>query len=173
VTIIEYGNFACPTCAAAHGTVLPEVIEHYVRTGKASLEFRGIAGDSRSRSRDLALSAHAASAQRRGWDFVQLAYLRSLERGAALQGAPAESSAQLAAALGLDVRGWNDERAKPAWSSQVKAAASVAAVARFSAFPVFLVRARDNSERPFVVLTDPSSVREFAGAIAKALESGG
>ena len=79
VTIVEYGTFACPTCAALHRDVLPEVIERYVRTGKASLEFRGIAGDDASQARDLALASWAASAQRHGWDFLQLAYLRSLE----------------------------------------------------------------------------------------------
>ena len=172
VTIVEYGTFACPACSAVHLTVLPEVIERYVRTGQASLEFRGIAGDSRSRSRDLALSAHAASTQRHGWDFVQLAYLRSSGRGTA-QDTPAETAAKLATALGLDVRGWNDERAHPAWAAQVKAAASVAAAARFSSFPVFLVRARDTPEQPFVVLTGPSSVSEFTAAIEKARGSGG
>lgn len=173
LTIIEYGNFACSRCAAAHETVVPKVIERYVRTGEASLEFRGIAGELRSRSRDLALSAHAASAQRHGWDFLQLAYLRSLTGSAVLSGAPGESSAELAAALGLDARRWNEKRAEPAWSEQVKAAASVAAVARFSVFPVFLVRSRANPGHPFVVLTDPGSVGEFAGAIAKARRPGG
>lgn len=173
LTIIEYGSFACSRCAAAHGTVVPKVIERYVRTGEASLEFRGIAGELRSPSRDLALSAHAASAQSHGWDFLQLAYLRSLGGGAGLPGTPAESSAKLAAALGLDARRWNEKRAEPAWSEQVKAAASVAAVARFSVFPVFLVRARANPGQPFVVLTDPGSVGEFAGAIAKARQHAG
>ena len=168
VTIIDYGHFACPTCAVLHGTVLPKVIERYVRTGKASIEFRGIAGDVASPARDLALGAHAAAAQRRGWDFVQLAYRRNLERG----DASPEPSARLAAALGLDARGWNDELENPAWASQVEGAADVAAVARFSTYPVFLVRARDNPKAPFVVLTSPGSVRAFAGAIAKAQKPG-
>jgi len=168
VTIVDYGHFACPTCAAVHGTVLPKVIERYVRTGKASIEFRGIAGDAASPARDLALGAYAAAAQRHGWEFVQLAYRRNLER----VGAPPEPSARLAAALGLDARGWNDDLESPAWSAQVKGAAGVAAIARFSTYPVFLVRARDNSRSPFVVLTNPGSVGAFAGAIAKARKAG-
>ena len=100
VTIVEYGKFACPTCAAVHRDVLPTVIERYVRTGKASLEFRGLAGDAPSASRDLALATYAAAAQRGGWDFLQLAYLRSLE--GAQPGTTTESPAQLAAALGLE-----------------------------------------------------------------------
>ena len=68
-----------PPARRSHRDVLPEVIERYVRTGKASLEFRGVAGDDASEARDLALASWAASAQRHGWDFLQLAYLRSLE----------------------------------------------------------------------------------------------
>ena len=168
VSIVEYGHFACPTCAAAHRTVVPEVIERYVRTGKASLEFRGIGGDTPSRARDLALSAAAASAQRRGWEYVQLAYLRGLEKPGAAQGTPSESPAQLATALGLDMEAWDDELVRPSRLAQVEAAANVAAVARFSNYPVFLLRARTSPEQPFVVLTAPSSVGAFATAIAKA-----
>jgi protein-disulfide isomerase len=168
VTIVEYGHFACPSCAVAHATVVPAVIERFVRTGKATLEFRGVGGNSPSPSRDLALSASAAAEQRRGWDFVQLAYLRDLARASTAQGATAERPARLAAALGLDMQAWDGEIAAPARLAEVVAAANVAAVARFTTFPVFLVRARATPERPFVVLTNPGSVRAFAAAIAKA-----
>jgi protein-disulfide isomerase len=166
VTIVEYGHFECPTCAAAHGKVLPAVIERFVRTGKASLELRPLGG-SPSRSRDLAIGAYAASAQRRGWDFTQLAYLRSL------QGSSSDSPAELAAALGLDEERWGDEIANPKWPAQVTAAGNVAAAARFSTYPVFLVRARARPGQPFVVLTNPGSVRAFGDAIAKAEKPGG
>jgi protein-disulfide isomerase len=171
VTIVEYGTFACPTCAALHRDVLPEVIERYVRTGKASLEFRGIAGDDASQARDLALASWAASAQRHGWDFLQLAYRRSLE--GTLPGAVPESTAQLADALGLDAKRLGTDTERPKWVTQVRAAASVAGVARMSAFPVFLVRARTKPDQPFVVLTQPASVRAFRDAVAKAGRAGG
>ena len=54
---------------------------------------------------------------------------------------------------------WDDELVRPARLAQVEAAANVAAVARFSTYPVFLLRARTSPEQPFVVLTAPSSVR--------------
>lgn len=173
VTILEYGHFACQSCAAAHGTVVPAVIERYVRDGKASLEFRGIGGDSATPSRDLALGAYAASTQRHGWDYVQLAYLRGLVGATSAGGTPTESAARLAAALGLDVQAWRKGIAQPAGLADVKAAASVAAVARFSTFPVFLLRARSHPEQPFVILTNPQSVAAFADAIARAGKVGG
>jgi hypothetical protein len=171
VAIVEYGTFACPACAAVHRDLLPQMIERYVRTGKASLEFRVIAGDAASADRDLALASWAASTQRHGWDFLQLAYLRSLE--VALPGPPAESPARLAGALRLDAKRLGTDTTRPEWQTQVRAAANVAGVARMSAFPVFLLRARTKPDHPFVVLTRPGSLRSFVDAVAKAAKAGG
>ena len=170
VTIVEYGSFACPACAAVHRDVLPKVIDRYVRTGKASLEFRGVAGEASSPERDLALSSWAASTQRHGWDFVQLAYLRSLARG--LPGTPIESPTTLAGALGLDAKRLGTDATRPEWQTQVRAAANVAGVTRMTTFPVFLLRERAKPDRPFVVLTRPGSVASFANAVAEAQKAG-
>ena len=171
ITIVEYGTFACPQCAGLHEHVLGTVIERYVRTGKASLEFRGVAPPAPSQALSLALASYAASAQRHGWDFLQLAYRRSAERG--VTGQRAERPARLAAALGLDRRRFGADLGKPAWKVQVAAARSVAAVGRFQTYPVFLVRARSRPTEPFVVLTRPSTVEEFDGAIARAAQRSG
>jgi protein-disulfide isomerase len=40
VTIVEYADLTCPACAAFHKTVLPQVKEKYVDTGKARIVFR-------------------------------------------------------------------------------------------------------------------------------------
>jgi hypothetical protein len=167
VTIVEYGQFACPACAAVHRDVLPAVIARYVRTGKASLEFRGLAGETPSRPRDLALATYAASLQHRGWDFLQLAYLRSLARPPL-----GERPNRLASALGLDEGRLASDMARPEWETELRAASSVAAATRMSSFPVFLVRARSKPGDPFVVLTRPGSVGAFAKAIAKAQGAG-
>ena len=167
VTIVEYGHFACPTCAAAHRTVVPEVIERYVRTGKASLEFRGIGGDTPSRARDLALSAAAASAQRRGWEYVQLAYLRGLEKPRRRAG-DAVGIARPARDGPRPRHGGVGRRARPA----VPARAGRGRCQRRGRGPVLdLSRVpaprADEPEQPFVVLTAPSSVGAFATAIAE------
>jgi hypothetical protein len=168
VTIVEYGDFACPQCAAVHRDVLPAVIARYVRTGKASLEFRGLAGETPTRPRDLVLATYAASAQRRGWDFLQLANLRSLAHPPF-----GERVGPLASVLGLDEGRLASDMARPEWETQVRAARSVAAATRMSSFPVFLVRARSRPGDPFVVLTRPGSVAAFDRAIAKARAAGG
>jgi hypothetical protein len=170
LTIVEYGSFACPPCAAVHRDLLPQVIDRYVRTGKASLEFRGVAGETASADRDLALASWAASAQRHGWDFLQLAYLRSLS--GALPVGSAESPARLAGALGLDAARLGTDAGRPEWDTQVKAAANVAGVTRMSTFPVFLLRPRTKPDHPFVVLTRPGSMGSFVAAVRKAQKDG-
>jgi len=163
VTIIEYASLACSPCAAVHRSVVPVVIDRYVRNGAASLEFRTIADSPRSNA--LAFGAYAASLQRRGWDFIQLAYLQSVSGQRAGREPSTGSSAELVAALGLDVRRWHDGLRNPEWPRLIDAAISVLKVARFAGDPVFLVR---RPGQRFIVLTQPTSVGEFAAAIAKA-----
>jgi hypothetical protein len=158
VKIVEYADLVCAACPAIHGSVVPRVIARWVRTGVASLEFRSIARG--ARSHDLARSAHGASPQSRGWDFIQLSYLRRAQ----------EPPARVAAELGLDAARWRRDRGRQAFEIEIRAAVSVAGVARFGGDPVFLVRAYPS--RPFVVLTEPRSVDQFAGAIAKARRRG-
>lgn len=171
VSIIEYSTLECPACAAVHSDILPTVINRYVRTGKASLEFRSVSGDTSSPARDLALASYGASVQGRGWNFLQLAYLRSLQGAPA--GTAARSITRLAKAVGLDATRLERDAARPEWLTEVRAAANVAAASRMSAFPVFLVRSRTKPNTPFIVVTQPGSVRAFSDAIEKAGKAAG
>jgi protein-disulfide isomerase len=40
ITIVEYADLTCPACAAFHKTVLPQLKEKYIDTGKAKIVFR-------------------------------------------------------------------------------------------------------------------------------------
>ena len=159
VTIMhEYADLDCATCSTVHRTVLPHVIARFVRSGEASLELRPLAA--RSRSRALARGV-CASAQRQGWDFVEFAYAR-----AGADGAPA----RLAHALGLDVRRWRADLRRPAWTPLILGALSVARIAHFPGYPVFLVR-RAAAPSPSPCSPPRARRTRFAIAIAKALRS--
>lgn len=164
VTIVEYGDPTCAPCVVAHRGVVRTLVERFVRTGVASLEYRPLAGSARSRG--LARSVFAASEQRRGWDLLQLAALRSVPAPGGA--APREPDARLAAALRLDVPAWTRARVRPRWRAELEAAANVAAVARFEALPVFLVRGRGQGDQAFTIVTQPSSIGELASAIETA-----
>jgi predicted DsbA family dithiol-disulfide isomerase len=158
VQIIEYASLDCGACARLHRAVVPALIAQYVRTGIASLEFRSVADT--PVSLDLALGAYAASSQRHGWDFIQLAYLRSLP-----QSATPDSPARLAAALGLDPHRFRRDLRDHEWQILLKGAASVVRVAGFTGDPVFLVHRPGD---PFTVLTQPRTIHAFTKAIVAA-----
>ena len=160
VTIVEYGHFACPTCAAAHRDVLPRgdraLRAH--RQGEPRVPRRR-RRDAVPRARPRA-GAAAASAQRRGWDFVQLAYLRGLEK----PGPPGN-----AVGVARPAR----DRARPRHGARGTTSSSGRRGSRRSRPPPTSrpspacprpircsCSARGRSpEQPFVVLTAPSSVR--------------
>ncbi|MGD9695568.1 MAG: DsbA family protein [Thermoleophilia bacterium] len=73
VEIMEFGDTSCPACKAASDSVTPEVIETYVKTGKAKLSFHPIAFINASSERG-ALGAFAAADQNAMWSFVTLLY---------------------------------------------------------------------------------------------------
>jgi protein-disulfide isomerase len=78
VTIVEYGDFQCPSCGAFFRSVEPRVIADYVRTGKAKLVFKNFAWIGEE-SRRAAEAAACAGAQGRFWEYHDLLY--SSQRG--------------------------------------------------------------------------------------------
>lgn len=165
VTIIEYGGFDCPPCASAHEQVVPELIERYVRTGKANLELRLLAAGESDLS--LALAVHAARPQSRGWQMTQLLYRRA-SAAPANPLVEAESATGYARALGLDVPRWKRDAERPTWASQLQAALTVFKLAKWGATPVFLVR-RAGLDVPFEVVSAPTGIGEIDAAFTAAL----
>lgn len=73
ITIIEYGDLQCPVCATFSNTIMPTVVQDYIRKGKARIQFRNFAfiGDD---SNKLALASLAAGEQNKQFDFNELVY---------------------------------------------------------------------------------------------------
>jgi protein-disulfide isomerase len=71
--IVEYVDLQCPYCAEFERTVVPSLVQRYVRTGKASLELRLLAfiGPDSQRGRAAAI---AAGGQGKLFHLVQLLY---------------------------------------------------------------------------------------------------
>ena len=73
VTITEYVDLQCPICAEASTTILPSLIEDYVKTGKVKLEMRTmhfLGPDSITSARVAA----GAQEQNKLWSFVETFY---------------------------------------------------------------------------------------------------
>lgn len=69
VTVVEFVDLQCPFCAQFDRTVLPTVLDRYVRTGRVRMELRTLAfiGPDSVRA---AQAAQAAADQDRLWPFV-------------------------------------------------------------------------------------------------------
>lgn len=73
VTLVEFGDLQCPSCASFASDALPGIVSRYVRPGRVRLVYRGldfIGADSARAAR----MADALGEQGRLWQFVDLAY---------------------------------------------------------------------------------------------------
>jgi hypothetical protein len=164
ITVFEYADLISPPCAAAAGTVVASLIKRFVRSGLVNLQFEPIVES--PLSEELALGAFAAGDQSLGWDYAQLAYVRSTP----LSIGPLDSPGTLAGALGLNRRLWNSALRRRVWPAMIEKAASVALIGNFSAYPVFIVRsAADAFAPPFIrVLRAPVTLAKLSATIRTA-----
>lgn len=73
VTIFEYGDLQCPSCAAFATEALPGLIEDYVRKDKLRIVFRPLEIIGPDSLRAVKMAA-AVGAQNKLWQFVDLMY---------------------------------------------------------------------------------------------------
>ena len=73
IRIVEYADLQCPFCARAAEGLMPELIDRWVRPGRASLTFRALTFVGPD-SRRGALAVLAAARQNRLWPLAALLY---------------------------------------------------------------------------------------------------
>jgi len=74
VTLVEFGDLQCPYCRDTSDTVLPAIIEDYVRDGRVKLVFRDVAFLGNDSIRGAQMAA-AAGLQDKLWDYIHIFYL--------------------------------------------------------------------------------------------------
>jgi protein-disulfide isomerase len=153
VEIVEYGDTSCPICKDASQTSIPQLVDEYVKTGKAKMTFRPIAFISRSSERG-ALGAEAAGMQDAMWPFVSLIY--------ANQGPETQQDwltddllEEAATKLGLDVEKWKTDYAGDAVASQFFQRQTEADADKVTGTPFFVVKG-------------PNGTESFSGAVGVA-----
>ena len=100
VIITAWEDFQCPVCKAANTSVLSQIIEEYVDSGKAQLQYRyfSFLGDESVRAAE---AAEAAAAQGKFWEYHDALFTY---QGAENSGAFSDDRlTQLAQLVGLDV----------------------------------------------------------------------
>ena len=148
VEIVEYGDTSCPICRDTSKTTTPDIVDQFVRTGKAKLTFRPVAFISPSSERG-ALGAEAAAMQNAIWPFVHLIYAN---QGPETKDWLSDSLMKEAVTkLGLDVAKWQKD-----YDSEAVASAFFKADTDW--------KAAGGTGTPTFVITGPRGTKVFNGA---------
>lgn len=101
VTIVEFGDFQCPACAAAH-PIVKQALESYKDNENVNFVFRNFPLDSiHPNAQITAEAAEAAGVQGKYWEMHDMLYEKQSEWSTSA--APIEILVGYAQALGLDV----------------------------------------------------------------------
>lgn len=148
VTVTEYGDLVCPTCAVFATTTEPQLIASEVRTGKVKLVFRGLETASSAANGaaydSTMLGIRSAGLQDRAWWYVLLAYAQQPQT---IGGRPAEDVPYVTTAYlqhlaaqipGLDAAAWQAHLVDPALLGAVRADSASAATAGIDSTPTLV-----------------------------------
>jgi protein-disulfide isomerase len=137
VTLIEYADLQCPACRAYGETVLPTIIDQYVRPGDVKAEFRGISFIGPDSERALRF-VQAAGLQDRLWQ-LQDAFYRN-QGGENSGWVTDELVRRLAGEIGLDVERLFVDAESPEVDALLQQATSLAAQDEISGTPSVFVQ---------------------------------
>jgi protein-disulfide isomerase len=146
-TMVEFGDLQCPACAQFAVQALPQIITHYVRTGRLrlSLNVLDFLGSDSTRAASMAL---ALAQQNRMWQFAELMYRnQGLEQSGFVTDRYLRA---LASAIpGVDVPRALATRSSPGVREQLQQAKARARAAHVSSTPSFLLARAGAASRRF------------------------
>jgi protein-disulfide isomerase len=159
VLLIEFADLQCPFCAQYATTVLPTLIDEYVRTGDVRLVFRGISFIGPDSEKALR-AVLAAGLQNKLWNAADLMYLH---QGGENEGWVTDELIRAIgeAIPGLDVDRMIDDMDSEAVEQDIANAAQEADVAGINRTPTFLAgREGGQLERLDISELEPDAFRE-------------
>ena len=150
-TLTEYADLSCPFCARYSTTVLPALVDRYVRSGRVKFEFRGLAFirpvDNSERALRYVL---AAGKQDKLWDYLERVY--------ANQGAEGTEwfTDDFARSIATQVPGLDPDRLatdaeSPAVAREIVQFDQQASAAHVTGTPTFFLRRGSEPALPIVV----------------------
>jgi protein-disulfide isomerase len=136
VTIVEFGDFQCPTCDAWYRTQGPPILQNLINTGKAKFEWRDFdfyGPDSVSASE----AVYAAGDQGKFWQFYDLLY--SNQQAPNSGWADPQHLAAFAQQLGLNVTEFNQSIQNGKYASAINANYNLGTQLGVTETPTFFV----------------------------------
>jgi protein-disulfide isomerase len=157
VTVVEFGDYQCPSCGAFAGRTEPELRRRYVDTGIVRFVWRDFPWIGKESTR-AAIAARAAGRQGKFWPFHDALYAHQFgENSGGLTDAYLRGIAQR---LGLDLARYDADRRDPALGKDVQAEYDFGQAIGVPGTPAFLINGT-----PFF---GQQSLKAFVAAIEKA-----
>jgi protein-disulfide isomerase len=163
VKVSEFGDLQCPFCKENAEQVTPEVIEHQVRGGEASIDFNQfiIIGPDSIPAGEAAL---AAGSQGKAWNFIELFYRNQGEENSGY--VTDEFIESVGKEAGIpDLARWNQERKSGKFKKTLEAQTKKAQKLGFEGTPSFAIEG-PRSEG-LELLNTPETSGQFEEAIEK------
>jgi protein-disulfide isomerase len=164
VKVSEFGDLQCPFCKENAENVTPEVIEHQVRGGEASIDFNQfiIIGPQSIPAGEAAL---AAGTQGKAWNFIELFYRNQGEENSGYVTEKFIESVGKEAGI-PDLATWNKERKSGKFKKTLEAQTKKAQKLGFEGTPSFAIEGPKT--KGLELLNTPESSGQFEEAIEKA-----
>lgn len=162
-TLVYFGDLECPYCREFTVSVLPTLINNYVRAGKLKITYKSLntATHEPSVFTSQQVAAYAAGKQGHAWNYIELFYHEQGEEGSEYV---TESFLQgLAQQIpGLNLQKWTSDRSDQALSKQVEADIEDAGNNGLSGTPSFLLGKTDGTLQRYEAssVTDPQPFEE-------------
>lgn len=136
VTVIEYGDFQCPGCAAFATTVKPQLVNDYIADGQVYFVSRDLTGLG-DESREAAIAASCALEQDMYWEFYDILYANQAGRD---EGAFSEERLiRMAELLEMDVEAFEDCLGSDRFDDELEAMREMAVEDNVRATPTVIV----------------------------------
>jgi uncharacterized protein (TIGR03437 family) len=136
VTVVQYGDYQCPYCAAFFRTTFPQLKQEYIDTGKIRFQYQDLAflgADSTT----SAMAAHCAGDQYRFWQYHDYLYAHQAGENSGW-GSP-DRQKQFATALGLDTVQFNACLDSRKYAQEVANEGAAAKSQSINSVPSFLI----------------------------------
>lgn len=172
VTVVEFADLKCPFCKDFAVSSLPQLVDDYVRSGKAKIEFRNLTfldaqTEGTPDSTNAAKFAQAVGLQNKLWNFVDLFYLNQQSETEVF--ATEQFLKDIAAQIpGLDVDEAWANRSNPKVQEELDAADALFGEEGLTGTPSFLVGPSGGKLEQVTLndLEDPTALFEAIDAAA-------
>lgn len=159
VTIVEFGDFQCPSCGQWFGVVEPQILQNLVQSGKAKFEWRDFdyfGPDSTYASE----AAYAAGEQGKFWQMYDTLY--SNQQTANNGWADKGNLAKFAQGLGLNMTQFNNDVESGKYLNRIKANYDLGRSLGVNATPTFILLGPNGK---IIMIVGPQPYSAFENAV--------